>query len=292
MSISTSRRALAGASMPRGGAAVDDHTISAGQSLTAPPKTCRGCRHTVGPDAQFCAICGRSTHDATEVETQASWSRPRTNGLSIAALVLGLVGGCFGVGSVLAIIFGHRARGQIRRSAGTQGGTRMATAGLVLGYLSLALISALLIASLVARAGHGTSDPTDFGLEHLDVSAPGTTIRSSTSTRPVATTRPATVADLLRPGPVADYWTNSLHTSEPTLVGLTVPDPVLGADTHVARLMNGDEIVGLVVFSYNSTSGGNAVVWFGVGDPVGLCPEAARQAAVWNEDLFDLGCPR
>lgn len=61
--------------------------------------------------------------------------KPPTNGFAIAALVLGIIGG-----SVLAIVFGHVARSQIRNSGGSQGGMGMATAGLVLGYLGLALL--------------------------------------------------------------------------------------------------------------------------------------------------------
>ena len=56
---------------------------------------------------------------------------PRTNGLAIAALVLGLCG--FGI---LPVIFGHIALGQIRRT-GDRGAT-LAIVGLVLGYLALA----------------------------------------------------------------------------------------------------------------------------------------------------------
>lgn len=56
----------------------------------------------------------------------------RTNGFAIAALVLGIIGG-----SILAIVFGHVARSQIRTSG--EKGAGMATAGLVLGYIWLAL---------------------------------------------------------------------------------------------------------------------------------------------------------
>lgn len=54
-----------------------------------------------------------------------------TNGLAIASMVLGLVGG-----SVLAVVFGHVARSQIRSTR--EDGDGLAVAGLVLGYLGLA----------------------------------------------------------------------------------------------------------------------------------------------------------
>ncbi|MFC4908805.1 DUF4190 domain-containing protein [Actinomadura gamaensis] len=57
-----------------------------------------------------------------------------TNGMATASMVLGLVGIFFcGFTSVLAIIFGHIAHSQIKRTG--EGGSGMATAGLVLGYI-------------------------------------------------------------------------------------------------------------------------------------------------------------
>ena len=55
-----------------------------------------------------------------------------TNGLAIASMVLGILGV-----SLLAVIFGHIASSQIRTSG--QQGRGMAVAGLVLGYLALAI---------------------------------------------------------------------------------------------------------------------------------------------------------
>jgi len=57
----------------------------------------------------------------------------RTNGLAIVSFVLSLIGG-----SVLAIVFGHVAQSQISRSGERGGG--FATAGLVIGYLSLIVV--------------------------------------------------------------------------------------------------------------------------------------------------------
>jgi hypothetical protein len=63
---------------------------------------------------------------------------PPTNGLAIAALVLGILWVGW-LGSVLAIIFGHVAVSQINGSGGSQGGKGMAIAGLVLGYVGIAV---------------------------------------------------------------------------------------------------------------------------------------------------------
>ena len=53
----------------------------------------------------------------------------RTSGLAIASMVLGIVW-LFWLGSILAVIFGHVALSQIKRSMGTLSGRGMAIAGL------------------------------------------------------------------------------------------------------------------------------------------------------------------
>jgi hypothetical protein len=69
----------------------------------------------------------------------------KTNGLAIAALVLGIMW-FYWVGSVLAVIFGHVALSQINKSNGTQQGRGMAIAGLVLGWVGVAILAIILIA--------------------------------------------------------------------------------------------------------------------------------------------------
>ena len=72
---------------------------------------------------------------------QGSASGTRTNGLAIASLVCGiaafLILGI--VGGALALIFGYIGRRQIDESGGAQTGRGMATAGIVLGWISIAL---------------------------------------------------------------------------------------------------------------------------------------------------------
>src|SRR3954471_15660233 len=58
----------------------------------------------------------------------------RTNALSVASLVLGIVW-LGGIGSLLAVIFGHIGLGQIKRSHGGQTGRGLALAGAILGYI-------------------------------------------------------------------------------------------------------------------------------------------------------------
>jgi hypothetical protein len=53
------------------------------------------------------------------------------------------------VGPIVAVVAGHMARAEIRRANGQIGGGGMATAGLVLGYLQIALF-VLAICAIVA----------------------------------------------------------------------------------------------------------------------------------------------
>jgi hypothetical protein len=72
-----------------------------------------------------------------------------SNGFSIASLVLGIVW-VFGVGSILAVIFGFVARKQIRDSGGRQGGGGLAIAGIILGFVGIAglILWIILIAAI------------------------------------------------------------------------------------------------------------------------------------------------
>ena len=84
---------------------------------------------------------------------------PGTSGLAIASLVLGIVW-IWGVGSLLAVIFGHVSRAQIRRGERT-GGAGMALAGLILGYIGLAAIVVIIIAAVAVS--NNSCDPNSFG---------------------------------------------------------------------------------------------------------------------------------
>ena len=72
----------------------------------------------------------------------------RTSGPAVASLVLGIVW-VFWIGSILAVVFGHVALSQIKRSYGAVRGRGLAVAGLVLGYLGVAT---LLLSIVVAIA--------------------------------------------------------------------------------------------------------------------------------------------
>jgi Domain of unknown function (DUF4190) len=81
---------------------------------------------------------------------------PGTNGFAIASLVLGIIW-IFGLGSLLALIFGLIARSQIDRTGRRQGGRGMAIAGIVLGIVGLLGAIALIVVGAVTNDNSGTN---------------------------------------------------------------------------------------------------------------------------------------
>jgi hypothetical protein len=79
----------------------------------------------------------------------------RTNGLAIASLACGLAQFAFGpLATIPAIVLGHMARSQIRRTG--EQGAGLALAGLVLGWGAVILGIVLIAVGLALAAGmHG-----------------------------------------------------------------------------------------------------------------------------------------
>lgn len=67
---------------------------------------------------------------------------PSTSGWAIFSLIAGVLAwlGVFGLGGLAAIIAGYIAKSQINSSGGRIGGNGLATTGLVLGWLNIALV--------------------------------------------------------------------------------------------------------------------------------------------------------
>jgi hypothetical protein len=81
-----------------------------------------------------------------------------TNGLAIGAFVCGMLElVTFGLTAVPAVILGHNARRQIRRTG--QDGDGLAVTGLVLGWVGIALFALLIVGLMtisVTASGHAT----------------------------------------------------------------------------------------------------------------------------------------
>ena len=84
-----------------------------------------------------------------------------TNGSAIVAVVLGVLWFA-GIGSVLALVFGYRGRREIKSSGGSQKGSGLATAGIILGWIGIAILVAGVAAGLavmVVAAGSSGGAP-------------------------------------------------------------------------------------------------------------------------------------
>jgi peptidylprolyl isomerase len=102
-----------------------------------------------------------------------------TNGLAIASLVVSIVGfGCVGgIGSIVALVLGYVALSQIRRSRGMQQGRGLALAGVILGWIGLAVTVAAIIAIVALDSGSDVDDPDGFDSERSQTETPTTVPR-------------------------------------------------------------------------------------------------------------------
>jgi hypothetical protein len=72
-----------------------------------------------------------------------AYAQPPTNTLAIVSLIFGILW-IFWIGSLVAVITGHMATGQIDRSEGREGGRGLAVAGLVLGWIGIGPVALIL----------------------------------------------------------------------------------------------------------------------------------------------------
>ena len=108
---------------------------------------CANCGRDLSPSAIACPNCGHPG-PAAGTTTVPAVPGKRTEGFAIASLVCGILG-FFGVpivGSILAIVFGSVARKRITQDP-TLGGTEMARAGIIIGWIGavLAIIAIVLV---------------------------------------------------------------------------------------------------------------------------------------------------
>jgi type II secretory pathway pseudopilin PulG len=120
---------------------------------------CSQCGTSNADGSQFCSKCGATLGSPSAPETAPSAipvsAQPfpadpvQTSGKGLASLVCGVFFLVFPA-SVAAIILGHLSLSEIRKSAGRLGGHGMAMAGLILGYLGVAMIPLILIIAAIA----------------------------------------------------------------------------------------------------------------------------------------------
>ncbi len=110
-------------------------------------KNCPNCSKEIQEDFAVCPWCGMNltlpAPGGTPVEV-------KTSGKAIASLVLGIFPVIPLFGSIVAVVFGHISLNEIGKSAGRLKGKGMAIAGLVLGYIGIAVIPFILIVAAIA----------------------------------------------------------------------------------------------------------------------------------------------
>jgi hypothetical protein len=106
---------------------------------------CNRCGQPLPENSQFCGSCG----EAVPMPPTAVTTPPATSGMAIGSLVSGIFS-LFFPAAIAAVVLGHIARSNIRKSAGRLTGNGIALAGLILGYLGLAFIPVILILAAIA----------------------------------------------------------------------------------------------------------------------------------------------
>jgi uncharacterized membrane protein len=88
-------------------------------------------------------------------------AQPHTNSLALASFICGLAQLAVGpLATIPAIVLGHVARGQIRRTG--EGGAGLALAGLLMGWAAVALavlLIAVFVVSFAAMTSHAVPGP-------------------------------------------------------------------------------------------------------------------------------------
>ena len=112
---------------------------------------CAQCGTANDPAAGYCEKCGQPlAYPSVTAAAIPAPAIPRptgaatTNSLAVASLLVGILAlapPC----AIMAVVFGHLARSQIRKSAGRQKGAGLALAGLILGYLGVAFLLFVLL---------------------------------------------------------------------------------------------------------------------------------------------------
>lgn len=108
-------------------------------------KKCPFCAESIADDSASCPYCKSNLAAAAAPAVGGARVIPTANG-AVVSLVMGILGGFF-ITAVLALIFGYKARDEIKRAKGPMAGGEFARAGILLGwvYVPIAVLGVLVI---------------------------------------------------------------------------------------------------------------------------------------------------
>ena len=117
---------------------IRDHLQEALRQAPAGDKAAvRNVLERLGPPEEIAAAATDSPPPPGQLAADFS----QVNGLAIASVLLAVLWFA-GIGAVLALVFGYRARREIENSAGSQTGSGLATAGIILGWIGITILVA------------------------------------------------------------------------------------------------------------------------------------------------------
>ena len=131
-------------------------------------KYCSKCGAKNFADAKFCEQCG-APFAVSQTQTQMQQTVvAKTSGKAVASFVLSILW-LFWIGSIIAIIFGHIARAEIKNSGGRLKGAGLALAGLIIGYFMLALLPLGIFSAVALPKFVSVRDDAQIAKAHSDI---------------------------------------------------------------------------------------------------------------------------
>jgi hypothetical protein len=114
-------------------------------------KQCPNCKNNLADFVPTCPFCGVNQAVVAGGPAQPAWTGPQEkNGKATGSLISGLLFFFWPISAVIAVVLGHLALSEIKKSAGRLAGHGMAVAGLVLGYIGIAFVPFILIIAAIA----------------------------------------------------------------------------------------------------------------------------------------------